>query len=180
MNDNLNLPVMRLLASSRRAQWIARNAQAIRKGIERDQRAILPVAFLAREFSVSLRLLWNWIKKGMLKEEKPSPKVKLKPGVSRKGAIRFLRLLEEISNDCVFNYSWRPGGRPAVRKEKIRQAQTAGIRGNGMIPREYAELIGISRSSVMRSIKDHSLDSWRPTPSRYRIGRKPRSVKKRK
>jgi hypothetical protein len=174
--------VYRLLENSFKARELARNARSIREILKRDRRRVLPVAFLSRQFSISVRLLWKWIAKGIFEPEKIRPKARLKPGIGRKAALDFLGHLEEKWID-----SWEydvdvpaSSGRPVTAVFKIQRFRRFENHGDGMTPREFAELVGVSRSSVMRAIEERSLDSWNPTPCRYRIGRKPRIAKKSK
>ena len=181
MNDTQEESVWCLLEKSTRARKLARNTWLVRETLKCDTRKVLPVAFLAREFSTSVRLLWNWIGRGLFQTEKKAG-YPLKPGVTKEAAIRFLDLLDRCRDYCHADDIHLPEGRPPAAMEKIRKAWELRGQYNGLRPNEFAGLVGVSRSTVMRAIKNHPhlLPSWKPTPARYRIGKRSRIAKKSK
>ena len=123
-----------------------------------------------------------------------------KEGVMKSSALGFLKRLKKVKLsqddldfwDGVSDYRARyylpyevesppvesRAGRRDTAQRKIREACWKGIDGQGLNPRQYAGLIGVSRSSVLRAIESHVLDTWNPTPHRTLIGKRPRTPKK--
>jgi hypothetical protein len=167
----LSIATTHLYTRSRAARSIARNANFLHEKIKGDPRKILPAARLARIFSISVRLLSKWIEQGLLKRQKPRPS--FRRGVAKQEAIRFLNRLKKTRRDFGdgdFDDYPSVAGRPEAAMDKIRTARRSRNYGNGMIPREFAAQIGVSRASVMRAINDRILPAWNPTPCRFVIG----------
>ncbi len=140
--------------------------------LEKDQRRVIPVAFVARKLGVSVRLVWRWIELGLLKRKKTFLKGESR-GIERKKLKTFLERLEYIASSAL---PWESNaGRPASAMNALREANhlLREGQGRGLKPGEYAELIGVSRTSVHRAMKTGFIEHHRPTPHGPRIGRKP-------
>jgi len=162
---------------SRALQGLAGNSRILRLQFSREPRKIVPVAWLAREFGVSTRLLWRWIGDDLLRKAKGG--VGCKRGVSRSEVKRFLKALEKAMESS-FEFGWieSRAGRPDTAQQRIRDARRNGLSGQGMNPRQFALAVGVSRSAVWRAIESGLLDAWRPTPHRTLIGKRPRKPRK--
>ncbi len=174
--NSLSIATTDLYTRSRAARRIARDANFLHRMLKGEPRKILHATKLARIFSISVRLLSKWIEQGLLKRQKPIPSHRR--GVARQEAIRFLNRLRETRRDFgddELEYYPPVSGRPEAAMRKIRSARRSG---DGMIPREFALQIGVSRASVMRAIKDRILPAWNPTPCRFIIGTRPPNSKK--
>jgi hypothetical protein len=170
----LSIATINLYRRSRTARRVARNANFLHETIKGDPRKILPATKLARIFFISVRLLSKWIEQGLLKRQKPRPS--FRRGVAKQEAIRFLNRLEKTRRDFGdddFDDYPSVAGRPEAAMDKIGTARQSGNHGDGMIPREFAAQIGVSRASVMRAINHRVLPAWNPTPCRFIIGRRP-------
>jgi hypothetical protein len=172
----LSIATINLYRRSPAARRIARDAHLLHETIKGDPRKILPATNLARIFSISVRLLSKWIEQGLLKRQKPRPS--FRRGVAKQEAIRFLNRLEKTRRDSGDDDYRSAAGRPEAAMDKIRTARQSGNYRDGMIPREFAVQIGVSRASVMRAINDRILPAWNPTPCRFIIGRRPPRSKK--
>ena len=175
----MSIATINLYTRSRAARCIARDANFLHGTIQGGPRKILPATKLARIFSISVRLLRKWIEQGLLKRQKPRPS--FRRGIAKQEAIRFLNRLKKTRRDFEdgdFDDYPSVAGRPKAAMDKIQTARRPGNYGDGMIPREFAVQIGVSRASVMRAIKNRVLPAWNPTPCRFVIGRCPPRSKK--
>lgn len=153
--------------------------ELLRKDIKLDRREVIPVAALARKFAVSPRLLWNWIQDGLLSKAPRNIPLGKKPGVTKSAVRSFLKRLARAKTFCYEDGSvWSRGGRPDTAQKKIRQALRSGIDGQGMNPREFAEAASVSRSAVWRAMKSGKLPSFKPSPHRTLVGKRPNEIKK--
>lgn len=165
-SEGLLIETMILHRHSRALRRVAEDAGFILNTVRRDPRKILPVAFLAREFSISVRLLWNWIAADLLKAW--TPMLGRKRGVTRQAAVRFLNRLMEVNSFAQSDDFRSRAGRPKSAIEKIRRSRQQEKTGEGMKPTEFAKKIGVSRASVIRAIEGRYLEAWKPTPLCHR------------
>lgn len=179
-------------------QRIGCSLKYICRDIRRDQRKLIPVTELARRFDVSRRLLWKWIAEGFIargRAKRSDGEMKQKRGVPKRTVLRFLKMLESpaslFGNPDFYpgdiETRWSPAlrvvsraGRPDTAQQKIREAKRIGLSGQGMNPRQFAKMVGVSRSAVWRAIESRHLPSWKPTPHRTLIGYAPKKPKKTK
>ena len=139
--------------------------------LEKDQRKVIPVAFVASKLGVSVRLVWRWIELGLLKRKKTFLQGESR-GIERKKLKTFLERLEYVARH---SRPWESNaGRPASAMNALMEANHS-LRegeGRGLKPGEYAKLVGVSRTSVHRAMKAGLIEHHRLTPHRPRIGRK--------
>ncbi len=156
---------------------LARQTSNLRAELANQKRLVIPVTVLAREFGVSTRLLWNWIAYGLLTNQpKLAGSARLSRGIKKSIVLKFLKRLEDFHDDESGEQSFAsPAGRKASAQAKIEKFYRLMPTEEETKPREFAELSGVSRSSVHRAIGSTRLPAYRRTPHRFTIG-----IKKRK
>lgn len=183
-----NHQTRRGLDTMREEDWLLFNgSEAARRVLERRKlieaelcarpMKVLPVRRVARLFGLSERTLWVWIKRGVLStrrrpRERPTH---LKSGITERAVREFLRRLARCgaARNFVEEHRWPPD-RPRT-KARRRPANEKCQEGDKMLrernptPREYAEAVGVSVSTVYRLLYDRRLFGYRPSKHRIRL-----------
>ena len=137
---------------------------------------VLPARYVARLFQVSERLLWKWIEQKVLSTRHRPAK---HPEHHKKGIT--LRVVQEFlrrSGQCgemqnrIDKLRDRPRRRTETRQAPARVRCQEGeklLRSWTPTPRQYAEAVGVSVSTVYRMLHDGRLHSFRPTKKRIAL-----------
>jgi hypothetical protein len=156
-------PVARLVERSPAVRRISENAEALRLHLRLRKRKIWPLATVAKLFGVSPSLLRKWIDCGVLSRSRlPKP---YRPGITEQSIRRLLRQLAGDS-DWISELDTKRQ-RPAERKcgETCRQLGRREL----LTSNEFAELAGVSMTTVHRMVESKIIRSHRPTPGRIMI-----------
>lgn len=134
---------------------------------------ILPVRYVARLFHVSERLLWNWIEQRVLSTCRRSSKhpEHHKKGITLRVVQEFLRRLDKCgerrrrTEESGGSLERRTRTRSAPAKMKCQEGEKL-LRGWTPTPRQYADAVGVSVSTVYRLLREERLSYYRPTKRR--------------
>ena len=153
-----------LLRRSRLAHAILARSDRIGQRLLEENRKVWPTAQVARLFGISERLLWKWIKEGVLPAFRP-PTDRHRVGIATETIRDFLRRLAR---------DMEPGAAPGTCRARPAEArcreEMRGLgRGKELSPRQFAEAAGVSVSTVHRCLQAGLLSSRRPTDHRIRI-----------
>ncbi len=159
-----------LFSRSAAARRAAASADLLKAEIATEGRRVVPVARFARLCGISERLAWQWVAAGLITKNREG-----KAGLLRGSVVGFLKLLREADEFFEYAQFHSQAGRPvsAMRKIPSYLSRDAKVL-QGMNPRQAAVHLGVSRGTILRAIRHGRLESYRPTPHRILIGRKPR------
>lgn len=178
-SDNVRQEDWRLFDRSEAARRVLGRKGWIEAELRARPMKVLPVRRVARLFSLSERLLWVWIGRKVLPARRRPSKchTPLKSGVTERAVREFLRRLARCGemSDFVEKHRW-PSDRPRTKarqrpaNKKCQEGEKM-LRGWNPIPREYAEAVGVSVSTVYRLLNDGRLSCYRPSNHRIKICR---------
>ena len=166
----------RLFDRSEKAQQILARCPQIEDELRARPTKILPVLRVARLFNISERLLWKWIEQQVLSTyRRPSKRPEnYKKGIKTKSIRDFLCNLaacgemRDQRDECGWSDRRRVKTRTAPAVAKCREGMKT-LKSWEPTPRQYADAVGVSVSTVYRMLNDQRLNSYRPTKKRIRI-----------
>lgn len=162
--------VWQLLDRSQSAWDLSRRVSVIDAHLAVLRVKVLPVAWAARWLGISERLMWSWVKRGIVRKRRPRSGSMDKKGITTKTLRAFIRRLGEAVRDQREMGALGPDTnrkRPAF--DKCVKAASLLRSGREYTAREFAKEAGISVSSVRRFVAKGTLPASRPTLHRIRI-----------